>query len=199
MLRNLLCLRWSKETFEVREYINFSSLHLLSMSMGWAWADHHTFRPTIFFQPTFWATQLQLTSVFVWHTVLDDLFQIVACFYTVEQCSATNNLCIALSLQLSKSGFCNLKLCVTFGACKKYFSLLSMLLLPVMPFKLTVFRYDCIIANFANGFSWISRIGSRHWAKANFRVLNLATIYVESFGSFGLPGTFYQTLLHLLL
>jgi len=33
-------------------------------------------------------------------------------------------------------------------------------LLPVMPFKLTMFRYDCIIANFAKGFSGISRIGT---------------------------------------
>jgi len=31
-----------------------------------------------------------------------------------------------------------------------------------MPFKLTMFRYDCIIENFAKGFSWMSRIGSRH-------------------------------------
>jgi len=28
----------------------------------------------------------------------------------------------------------------------------------------SMFRYDCIIANFAKGLSWISRIGSRHWA-----------------------------------
>jgi len=26
------------------------------------------------------------------------------------------------------------------------------LLLPVMPFKLTIFRYDCIIANFSKAF-----------------------------------------------
>jgi len=44
----------------------------------------HPFRPTISLQSTFWATQLQLTSFFVWHTVLDDLFKMVTCFYTVE-------------------------------------------------------------------------------------------------------------------
>jgi len=44
----------------------------------------------------------------------------VACFYTVEQCSAVNSLSIALALQLSKSVFCNLKFCVTFGASKRY-------------------------------------------------------------------------------
>jgi len=48
----------------------------------------------------------------------------VAYFYTVEQRTAINNLSIASALQLYKSGFCNLKLCVTFGACKKYFSLI---------------------------------------------------------------------------
>jgi len=32
------------------------------------------------------------------------------------------------------------------------------LLLPVMPFKLTMLRYDCIVANFKKGFCWISRI-----------------------------------------
>jgi len=31
-------------------------------------------------------------------------------------------------------------------------------------------------------------IGSRHWA--NFYVPNLATTYVKTFGSFGLPGSF---------
>jgi len=38
---------------------------------------------TMFFQSTCWATELPLTSLFVWRTVLDDLFQMVACFYTV--------------------------------------------------------------------------------------------------------------------
>jgi len=45
-------------------------------------------------------------------------------FITVKRCSAINNLSIALALQLSKSGFCNLKFCVTVEACKKYFSLI---------------------------------------------------------------------------
>jgi len=33
-----------------------------------------------------------------------------------------------------------------------------------------------------------SRIGRKHWA--NFWALNLTTIYVETFGSFDLPGSF---------
>jgi len=37
-------------------------------------------------------------------------------------------------------------------------SYLSAVVIPVMPFKLIIFRYDCIIANFAKGLSWISRI-----------------------------------------
>ena len=48
--------------------------------------------------------------VFSWHTVLDDLFQMIAYLYAVEQCSAINNLSIASALQLSKSGLYNLKL-----------------------------------------------------------------------------------------
>jgi len=43
----------------------------------------------------------------------------VACFYIVEQCSAINDLSIASALQLSKSGVCNLKLCVTLGIMEK--------------------------------------------------------------------------------
>jgi len=54
----------------------------------------------------------------VWHSV-EDLFQIIACFYTVEQCSALNNLSTASALQLSKSGLCNSKICVTFGNMQK--------------------------------------------------------------------------------
>jgi len=83
----------------------------------------------------------------------------VVCFCIVEQCSAINNLSIASAFQL-----CNLKLCVTLGRMQKFFSLIWLLLLPVVPFKFTIFRYDCIMANFAKGFSWISRIGSRNWA-----------------------------------
>ena len=40
---------------------------------------------------------------FLYDTVFDDLFQMVACFDTVEQCSAINNLSLASALQLSKS------------------------------------------------------------------------------------------------
>jgi len=54
---------------------------------------------------------------------------------------------IASALQLSKSGRCNFVLYL--GACKKFFSLIWVLLLPAMPFKLAVLRYDCIVANFA--------------------------------------------------
>jgi len=81
----------------------------------------HTFRPTIFFQSTVRLFEQRNCSLprFLYDTVLDDLFQIVTCFYTVEQCSAINNLSIASPLQLSKSGLCNLKLCVTLGSMQK--------------------------------------------------------------------------------
>ena len=91
--------------------------------------------------------------VFLYDTVLDDLFQIVACFHTAEQCSATNNLSTASALQLSKSDLCNFKLCVTFVNMQKLpYSYLSAFATCYMPFTLTMFRYDCIIANFAKTF-----------------------------------------------
>jgi len=67
----------------------------------------------------------------------------VACFYTAgdEQGSAINNLDIASAPQLSKSGLCNIKLCVTLGIGKMLLSLICVLLLPGMPFKLTMFRF----------------------------------------------------------
>jgi len=43
----------------------------------------------------------------------------VACLYAEEQCTAINNLSIASALQLSQSGLCNLKLCVTFASMQK--------------------------------------------------------------------------------
>jgi len=61
---------------------------------------------------------------FVRHTVLHDLFQMIACFYTVEQCSAIDNLSIASTLQLSMSRLSNSKLCVTLGDMQKLFSLI---------------------------------------------------------------------------
>jgi len=72
-------------------------------------------------------------------------------------------------------------------------SLIWVLLLPVMPFKLIIFRYDCIIANFAKGFSWISRIGKavgteptfKFWILQQSKLLS-ALVYQE---------VFYQTLL----
>jgi len=65
--------------------------------------------------------------VFVWLSkllgldiaFLDDLHQVVACFYTVKQCSAINNLSIILALQFFKSCRCNLNLCVTSGYMQK--------------------------------------------------------------------------------
>jgi len=63
-------------------------------------------------------------------------------------------------------------------------------LLPDMPFKLTVLRYDCIVANFAKGFCLISRIGSRYWANfcSKFWILQphmskrlAASVYQEVF------------------
>jgi len=38
--------------------------------------------------------------IFVWHTVFDDLFQMVTCFYIVEQGSAINNLSISSALYI---------------------------------------------------------------------------------------------------
>ena len=102
-LKNLLFLAWLKETEKIAQCINFLSC----TCSQWTWAEsaglgQHTFQPTFFFQSAFWAMQLQLTLCFVWHTFLDDLFQMVACFYTVgdEQGLATNNLDIASALQL---------------------------------------------------------------------------------------------------
>jgi len=69
-------------------------------------------------------------------------------FLYSEQCSAINNLSIASALQLSKSGLCNLKLCYIRKHAKVLLSYLSAFL-PFMPFKHAIFRYDCIIANFA--------------------------------------------------
>jgi len=43
----------------------------------------------------------------------------VACFYTVEQCSAISSLSIDSELQLCKSGLCNLEFCVTLGRMQK--------------------------------------------------------------------------------
>jgi len=91
--------------------------------------------------------------VFLYDTVLEDHFQIVACFYRAEQCSAINNLCTASALQLSKSDLCNLKLCDTFVSMQKLpYSYLSAFAACYMPFTLTLFCYDCIIANFAKTF-----------------------------------------------
>jgi len=131
-------------------------LHTLSVSMGWKCRSW----PTHFSAHNFLSVNI-LSSVTAAYFVFFCMIQIVTCFYTVEQGSAINNLNIASALQLSKSDLCNLKFCVTFVSMQKLLSPIWMLMLPVMPFTLTLFRYYCIIANFAKDFSWISRIGNR--------------------------------------
>jgi len=110
---------WLKETYKVMQF-HFS--FCTRSQQAWVENDglgQHTFRPTIFFSQHFEQRNCSLLRFFVWYTVLDDLFQMVACFYTVEQCSAINNLNIASALQLFRSGLCNLKLCVTLGSMQK--------------------------------------------------------------------------------
>jgi len=79
----------------------------------------------------------------------------VACFYTVEQCSAINSLSTASTLLYNfLSLVFNLKLCVTSGSMQNVlWSYLSAVAIPAMRFKLTIFRYECVIANFAKGLS----------------------------------------------
>jgi len=121
------------------------------------------FGPQFAFSQRFEQRTWSLPHVFVWHTFLDNLFQMVACFNTVEQCSAMNNLRTNSALQLSKSGLVTQNIVLTLGSMQKAFSLIIwVFLLPAVPFKLTLFLCDCVTANFAKGFSWISRRGSRH-------------------------------------
>ena len=75
----------------------------------------------------------------------------VACFYTVEQWSAINNLSIASALQLSRSGLCNLNLCVTSGGMQK-----------VIYSYLSAFVTSCALVTMFRCDRTISRIGSRH-------------------------------------
>jgi len=99
------------------KFYNILVLHSLWMTMGWqcrTWPPHfltHNFLSvnilsdvtTAYNTSCLYDTQL---------TVLDNLFQMVACLCTVEHYSAINNLSIAAALlQLSKSGLCNLTLC----------------------------------------------------------------------------------------
>jgi len=94
----------------------FFVLHSLSMSMGWkcrSWPPHfsvHNFLSVNILSLVFYMT---------YRSWFDYLFQTVACFYTAEQCSAINNLSIVSALEFSKSGLCNLKLCVTLGGMQK--------------------------------------------------------------------------------
>jgi len=102
LVKSLLFLRWLKESYTVKQYINFR--------LALALSEHGLKMPVL-------ATRLfgsQYTFIqyfeqrncsfprFARHTVLDDLFQMVACFYTVEQCSAINNLSISSTLHLSE-------------------------------------------------------------------------------------------------
>jgi len=50
------------------------------------------------------------------------------------------------------------RLCYVREHAKSSLVLSECFLLPVMPLKLAIFRYDCIIANFAKGFSWFSKM-----------------------------------------
>jgi len=85
-----------------------------------------------------------------------------AWFYTVEQRSGINDLSIASALQLSKFGLCNLKtLCCIRRHAKSY-----LVLSECFCYKFCLLSSHCSLwlhfANFAKGFSWISRVGSRH-------------------------------------
>jgi len=103
LFKNMSFLTWLKETYKVIQNNNFSSCAGSQLASAEnAGLGQHTFRPTIFYQSTFWLFEQRNCSLprfFVWHTVLDDLFQMVAYLYAVEQCSTTNNLSIASALQ----------------------------------------------------------------------------------------------------
>ena len=78
----------------------------------------------------------------VWPTVL---FQMVACVYTVEKCSARSRLSIASALHLCKSGHCNLH--VVLFILEQFFSLIWVFFATSMPFKFAMFWYDCKFCN----------------------------------------------------
>ena len=148
---------------------SFFVLHSLSMSMGWkyrSWPPHVSEHNFLSVDNLSNVTAAYL--VFVWHTVYDDLFQMVAFFYTVEQCSAINNLSIASDLQLFKSGLCNLKtLCYIRRHAKR-----SLVLSECLCYQLCLSSSQC--------FAMIALLqtlqkalfqGSRYWANFKFWIL----------------------------
>ena len=91
-------------------------------------------------------------------TVLDNLFQMFACVYrTMISDKQTEH-----SLNFTTFYVWSLqhKLCVIWIWEHAKSSLAWVDFASSMTFKFTVFHYDCIVANFAIGFSWISRIGT---------------------------------------
>jgi len=105
LLKNMLILRRLKETYAVIQHINFSSC----TRSEWASAENAGLGQSTFLLVNIISNVTATYLVFAWHTVFDYIFQMVACFNAVEQCSAINNLSIASALQLSKSGLCKLK------------------------------------------------------------------------------------------
>ena len=63
-----------------------------------------------------------------------------------------------------------------------------------MPFKLTIFRYDCIIANFTKGFCWISRIEAIG-IKPTFKFWILQPHMLKLLAALVYQEVLYQTLL----
>ena len=110
LLKNMLFLRSLKETHEVMQHktISFSSCTRSQCARAEnADLDHHTFRPNDFVSINILSNvTAAYLAFFVWHTGFDGLFQMTACFHTVEKCSTINNLSIASALKLSKAGIC---------------------------------------------------------------------------------------------
>jgi len=89
----LLFLRWSKSTYKVAYQFFVLQLHY-----HWSRAEndrlgHHTFWPTIFFHGRFEQRKCSLPPVGTTHS-FNNLMQMAACVYTVEQCKAINGLSI---------------------------------------------------------------------------------------------------------
>jgi len=95
--KNLLFLWWLKSTYKVTNQLFVLHLHYYWTSAENIRLGHHTFRPTISFPSTFWAIQKCSFPRFctVWHTAFKNLFQMVVCVCTIDQCSAINRLSIA--------------------------------------------------------------------------------------------------------
>ena len=136
--------------------------------------------------------------LFVWHTVFSNLFQMAACVYTQWSNVSDKQTEPSFNLhKLSKSGLCNSKLCAI------HIWEHTKVLWPCLgafcyqhAFKVHMLCYDLysIIANFATGFSWISRIGT----EPNFKYWFLQPhLFVKNLGNIALvhQGVFYQVLL----